>query len=140
ESEGEALSVVKELPMRHSRPLVIVTAAAVIALYVGALPSAQSKPSGYLTPPKVIADLMDAPPLPAVSLSPDRTVMLLSHRKSMPSITEVAAPFYGLGGSRINPKTNGPRLLGGTTKLVLKNVATGVERPLVLPAAVSYSG
>ena len=126
--------------MRQSKPLVIIAATAVIALYVGVFPHAQSKPSGYLTPPKVIADLMDAPPLPGVSLSPDRTVMLLSHRKSMPSIAEVAAPFYGLGGSRINPKTNGPRLLGGTTRLVLKNVATGVERPLVLPQAVSYSG
>jgi len=122
------------------KPLALFGAAAAIALCVGAVPFAQSKPSAYLTPPKVIADLMDAEPLPGVSLSPDRTVMLLTHRKSMPSIAEVAAPFYGLGGSRINPKTNGPRLLGATTRLVLRNVSTGVERPLVLPPAVSYSG
>jgi dipeptidyl aminopeptidase/acylaminoacyl peptidase len=111
-----------------------------IALCVNAVPFAQSKPSSYLTPPKVIADLMDAEPLPGVALSPDRTVMLLTYRKSMPSIAEVAAPFYGLGGARINPKTNGPRLLSVTSRLVLKSVDTGAERALTLPAAVSYSG
>jgi dipeptidyl aminopeptidase/acylaminoacyl peptidase len=126
--------------MTKPKPFALVAAAAAIALCICAVPFAQSKPSVYLTPPKVIADLMDAEPLPGVSLSPDRTVMLLTHRKSMPSIAEVAAPFYGLGGARINPKTNGPRLLGATTRLVLRNVSTGVERPLVLPPAVSYSG
>ena len=85
---------------------------------------------GYLTPPKVIADIMDAEPLPTVSLSPDRTVMLLAHRRSMPSIAEVAAPFLGLAGARVNPKTNGARVLGGTIALTLKDVATGSERKL----------
>jgi dipeptidyl aminopeptidase/acylaminoacyl peptidase len=111
-----------------------------VAIGLSVAPLAQSRPSAYLTPPKVVADIMDAEPLPGVSLSPDRAVMLITHRKSMPSIAEVAAPFYGLGGARINPRTNGPRLLSATTRLVLRDVATGAERPLVLPPAVSYSG
>jgi len=103
-------------------------------------PSAQSSaPAGYLTPPKVIADIMDAEPLPAVVLSPDRTVMLLLHRRAMPTIAEVAAPFIGVAGARVDPRTNGPRLLGGTTRLTLRDVATGAERPVPLPSTGSYA-
>ncbi len=93
----------------------------------------------YLTPPKVIADIMDAEPLPGVSLSPDRSMMVLSYRRSMPAIAEVSAPFYRLAGSRINPRTNGPRVLNGTTRLALKDVATGTERNLVVPPGGTYS-
>ena len=68
-----------------------------------------------MTPPKVIADIMDATPLPSVQLSRDRTMMLLSYRTAMPSIAEVTAPWIGLAGSRINPRNNGPRVMGATT-------------------------
>ena len=123
------------------RKTVLVAAGAVaMAFLLRVSPTAQSKPTAYLTPPKVIADIMDAEPLPGVVVSPDRTMLLLTHRKSMPSLAEVAEPFLGLGGSRISPRSNGPRILSATTSLVLKNVATGAERPLVLPPAVSYSG
>src|SRR5262245_44589150 len=111
-----------------------------LACLAVAAPFAQAPATtAYLTPPKVIADIMDADPLPAVSLSPDRTVMLLSHRKSMPSIAEVAAPFLGLAGARVNPRTNGARVLGGTIALALKDVATGAERKLTLPATASFT-
>ena len=122
------------------RTAILVVASIAIALFIRVAPSAQSKPSAYLTPPKVVADIMNAEPLPAVSVSPTRKAMLLTYRKSMPSLSQVAEPFIGLGGSRINPKTNGPRSLVATTKLVLKDVATGVERPLLLPPATGYSG
>lgn len=112
----------------------------VIGLHIAAPAQAPSAaPSGYLTPPKVISDIMDAEPLPGVSLSPDRRVMLLSHRHSMPTIAQVSAPFYGLAGYRINPRTNGTRVLSGTTSLTLKDVATGAERNLVLPQEGTFS-
>jgi len=103
--------------------------------------SAQSSTAtGYQMPPKVIADIMDTEPLPGVTLSPDRMTLLLSHRRAMPSIAEVAAPFIGLGGARVDPRTNGPRLLGATYGLTLKDVATGTERKLALPGTGSFSG
>ena len=112
---------------------------AFVALIIVA-PSAQSTaPSGYLMPPKVIADIMDAEPLPGVSVSPDRTTLLLTHRRSMPTLAEVAAPILRLGGSRINPLTNGPRVLNGVIGITLKDVATGTERKLALPAQGSFS-
>jgi dipeptidyl aminopeptidase/acylaminoacyl peptidase len=105
-------------------------------------PQAQSPgpAGGYLMPPKAMVDIMDAEPLPAVALSPDRSVMLLSHRRSMPTIAEVAAPFLGLAGARVNPRTNGFRVLGGTIALTLKDVATGAERKLALPASGTFAG
>jgi len=38
----------------------VVVASVAIALFIRMAPSAQSKPSVYLTPPKVIADIMAA--------------------------------------------------------------------------------
>jgi dipeptidyl aminopeptidase/acylaminoacyl peptidase len=110
-----------------------------LACLAAASLSAQAPASGYLTPPKVIADIMDSEPLPTVALSPDRTIMLLAHRRSMPTIAEVAAPFLGLAGARVNPRTNGPRVLGGTIALTLKDVATGTERKLTLPATGTFA-
>ena len=111
---------------------------ALVALTIVA-PAAQSTaPSGYLTPPKVITDIMDAEPLPGVVVSPDRKTLLLTHRRSMPTLAEVASPMLRLGGSRISPLSNGPHVLNGTTGLTLKDVATGVERKLTLPAEGSF--
>ncbi len=115
---------------------------AVAAVSVAATAARMQSPSssGYQMPPKVIADIMDAEPLPGVSFSPDRTTMLIAHRRSLPTIAEVAAPFVGLAGSRVNPRTNGPRVLGGTTSLSLRDVASGGERRLALPASGAFTG
>ena len=121
------------------KPLLLFPVSLAVAWLVVASPAAQQPaPSGYLTPPKVIADIMDAEPLPTVTLSPDRTVLLLAHRRSMPTIAEVAVPFIGLAGARVNPRTNGPRVLGGTIGLTLRDVASGAERKLALPATGSF--
>jgi dipeptidyl aminopeptidase/acylaminoacyl peptidase len=123
--------------MRKTLPVAGVSLAAAWFLVVS--PAAQSPAaSGYLTPPKVIADIMDAEPLPTVTVSPDRTMLLVAYRRSMPSIAEVAAPFLGLAGARVNPKTNGPRSLGGISALALRDVATGAERKLALPTSGSF--
>jgi dipeptidyl aminopeptidase/acylaminoacyl peptidase len=105
-----------------------------------AAPFAQSQtPAGYLMPPKVIADIMDAEPLPGVAVSPDRRTLLLTHRRSMPTLAEVASPMLRLGGSRISPLSNGPHVLNGVTGITLKDVASGAERKLTLPAQGSFS-
>jgi dipeptidyl aminopeptidase/acylaminoacyl peptidase len=62
---------------------------------------------GYQTPPKAIADLIEAPLTPGVSISPDHEWMLFLDRPSLPSIEEVAQEELRIGGIRINPKTNG---------------------------------
>src|SRR5690349_6317207 len=64
--------------------------------------------SGYLLPPKVIVDMLDAPPPPTAEVSPARDVIALLERASMPTIAELSQPFYRLAGVRINPRTNAP--------------------------------
>src|SRR5688572_11305278 len=112
---------------------------ALVALTIVAASAQSTTPSGYLMPPKVIADIMDAEPLPGVSVSPDRGTLLLTHRRSMPTLAEVASPMLRLGGSRISPLSNGPHVLNGIIGITLKDVASGAERKLALPAQGSFS-
>ena len=61
----------------------------------------------YQLPPDAIRSLVEAPLTPNVSISPDRTTLLILQLPSMPSIDEVSSEELRLGGLRINPKTNG---------------------------------
>jgi len=94
----------------------------------------------YRTPPQVIVDILDAPPLPAASISPDQRWLLLLEQRSMPTISEMAQPVLRLAGSRINPRTSGPQLPGPITGLLLKSITDGSERriPVPTPAALSF--
>lgn len=81
----------------------------------------------YQTPPKVIADLVNAAPTPNVSLSPDNQWMLLLILPGLPSIEEVSQPELRIAGIRINPRTNGSSRSSSFENLKLKSVATGKE-------------
>ncbi|WNJ19540.1 prolyl oligopeptidase family serine peptidase [Pontibacter sp. G13] len=81
----------------------------------------------YQTPPKPIADLIDAPTTPWTSLSPDNQVMLLMDNPSLPSIEEVAAPELRLAGLRINPRAFDGSRNAYTTGFTLKQM-DGTER------------
>jgi len=97
-----------------------------------ALPGNAQEP--YRTPPQVINDILDAPPLPGVSVSPDRHWLLFSERASMPSIAEVSEPMLRLAGARINPATNGMFGGGRVTGLRVKRIDTGAEHAIRIPA------
>ncbi len=86
----------------------------------------------YRMPPKAIADLIDAPPTPYVSVGPHREWLLLMQPPSLPPISEIAQPELRLAGIRINPRTNGrSRVRRYYTGLVLKRIADGSERPIM---------
>src|SRR5205809_4811150 len=108
---------------------------ACLALLSGTL-SAQTP---YKLPPQVIVDILDTPPLPAASVSPDRQWLLLLEQRSMPTIAELAQPMLRLAGNRINPRTTGPQLPGPITGLFLKRVADGSERRIAVPAPAALS-
>jgi len=61
----------------------------------------------YQLPPKVIADLIDAPPAPVVSIHSVSRKTLFLHRPNLPSIDEVAVDELRLAGVRLNPRTTG---------------------------------
>jgi len=86
-------------------------------------------------PPKAIADLIDAPPTPAASLSPAENVMLLLGRASLPSIEEVAQEELRLAGIRINPRTNGSSRSSHFNSMKIKTVNGNIEKEIEgLPA------
>jgi dipeptidyl aminopeptidase/acylaminoacyl peptidase len=111
-----------------------VIAVVVAILALGALALAQpSTAPGYLLPPKVIVDILDAPPPPTVDLSPSRDVVALIERASMPSIAELAQPVHRIAGVRINPRTNGPHRAQLARGITLKTIADGAEKRVTLP-------
>ena len=107
---------------------------ATLVVITSALGVTQSGAPTYQVPPKAIADIMEAAPLPGVAVSPRRDVIALVPQRSMPSIAELARPWIGLAGSRVDPASSGPRGIPGGTGVVLRTIATGAERPIQVPA------
>jgi len=103
--------------------------------------SANGVPSGYLLPPKVIVDILDAPPTPTVVVGPQRQVIALLDRRSMPTVAELAEPIYRVAGARINPKTNGRQQRGGSViGITLKSIANGTEKKVTIPPQPNIGG
>ncbi len=88
----------------------------------------------YQTPPQAIVDILDAEPLPAVTVSPARDVIALVSRRSMPPIGELAKPMLRLAGVRVNPANGGPHRPPPGTGITLRAIATGTERRTQVPA------
>ena len=59
--------------------------------------------SGYQLPPKVIADLLLAPPTPSISVNESAKYMLIMERNSYPTVEELGQPELKIAGLRINP-------------------------------------
>ena len=87
----------------------------------------------YQLPPKVVVDILDAKPLPAVIVSPSNQQIALLDRPSMPTIAELAQPMLRLAGTRINPATNGPQRSQGVVGITLKSVADGKDVAVAVP-------
>src|SRR5690625_7680575 len=68
-----------------------------------------------MTPSQELVNLVEGARNPQVSVSPDRSVLLLQDRPSLPAIEEIAQPELRLAGIRINPNTNGSSRPGYVT-------------------------
>lgn len=62
---------------------------------------------GWRSPPPAMADILQAPPAPVVSLSPARDSLLILERESLPPLEALARPMWQLAGLRFDPVTNG---------------------------------
>ena len=89
--------------------------------------------SGYLEPPADVVALVDAPPTPMVSVSPDRQRLIQLHYTVLPGLDEVAEPFHRLAGLRIQPRTSTQRRLYSYTGLTFQELSDGATRPVALP-------
>ncbi|TZF82987.1 S9 family peptidase [Pedobacter sp. BS3] len=91
----------------------------------------------YQMPPKVIADLLLAPPTPSISVGSKAEWLLLCERNSYPSVEELARPEYRIAGLRINPGNFAPSRQTFINNFSLKNIksnnvfqVTGLPSPL----------
>ncbi|MBC5775366.1 S9 family peptidase [Pontibacter sp. KCTC 32443] len=95
----------------------------------------------YQRPPQTIADIIDAPATPGVSINAKGDLMLLLERPGYPSIEELAQPESRLAGLRINPATNGQSRTSSISNIKIKQVKGGQESQITgLPknARLSY--
>jgi dipeptidyl aminopeptidase/acylaminoacyl peptidase len=113
----------------------IFAAGLAILLFAGL--SAAQEP--YQTPPQDVVDIVDAPPTPVVSVSPDGAWMTLTDRRAYPSIAQLAEPALGLAGIRFNPRTNGDDQPPLGTAITLLRLEDGREWQIELPADVQLT-
>jgi dipeptidyl aminopeptidase/acylaminoacyl peptidase len=79
--------------------------------------------TGYQTPPKPLADLVNAPLTPSVSANTKGTLMLILERSDLPTIAELSQPELRLAGLRINPATNGGSRQAYVTNIRVKKMS-----------------
>jgi dipeptidyl aminopeptidase/acylaminoacyl peptidase len=118
----------------------VLARAARLALGAAALsaPAAAQQPTaapagGYRQPPAPIAQILDAEPLPAAGVSPDRRWLVQLRRRALPPISEVGAPELRLAGLRINPRTNAGSRDASFTGVTLLPLGGGAPRAVAVP-------
>jgi hypothetical protein len=80
--------------------------------------------AGYQVPPKVIADLLLAPPTPSISVNGTAKYMLVMERNSYPTVEELGQPELKIAGLRINPLNASLTRQTYINRLVLKQIGT----------------
>jgi dipeptidyl aminopeptidase/acylaminoacyl peptidase len=95
----------------------------------------------YQTPPKVIADLVNAPSTPSVSFSENGDWMLMMERSDNPTIAMLSQPELKIAGMRINPATSGPSRQTGVENIKIKRTQSGEEIQITgLPSEPNMGG
>jgi len=115
-------------------------AGCLIALLLTTAATAQT-PGGYHRAPAAIAKALEAPPTPAVAVSPDHRTLAILGRENLPSIANLSKPILRLAGYRIDPATNGQAevRVAWLDALSFKDVATGRTVAVKLPAGLRFA-
>ena len=108
-------------------------------LTIIALCSISIAQGSYKKPPANIQEVLDAPAIPATSISPTRDKIALLEPLRYPPIADLAQPMLRLAGTRVNPNTNAPHLQGYAVSMKLKNIGDGKETAVALPAGAKVS-
>jgi hypothetical protein len=94
------------------------------------LPDTEIPIHQYCLPPQNIVDIIDAPPTPVLTLSPDRRTMMQVDYEPYPSIELLARPFLKLAGIRVDPALSASQRTVQYTHITLLDVADGQQRPV----------
>ena len=87
----------------------------------------------YQQPPKEIRDALNAPPTPAVSVSPQRDYAIFLQAVRYPPIAEVAQPFLSLAGIRVDANTNGVHMANYYVSFTIKKLPGGESIAITMP-------
>jgi dipeptidyl aminopeptidase/acylaminoacyl peptidase len=104
-----------------------------LALLLAAAPSAFAAETLYEKPPKDLAEVLNAPPPPTLSVSPTRDYAIILESVRHPTIAELAQPMLRLAGVRIDINTNGPHLLPHNVAYIIKKLSDGSETIVTVP-------
>ncbi|WP_332874197.1 S9 family peptidase [Bowmanella yangjiangensis] len=85
---------------------------------------------GYRSPPQIIADLVDAPRAPGVTVSDDKKWLAFMERPSTQTLAELAQPEEKLAGLKINPTIFAPSRAQGYKGIRIKSVDGSVDTTL----------
>ncbi len=94
----------------------------------------------YQKPPHEIADAINQPLPPVISVSPTKDYAVLMEAPAHPSIAELAEPMARLAGLRIDIRTNGRHLERHFSRFELMKLPEGKALPLALPAGPCKMG
>ncbi|MGM9513221.1 prolyl oligopeptidase family serine peptidase [Roseateles sp. DB2] len=88
----------------------------------------------YQQPSQAMRAVLDAPGLPAHSLSPDQKTLAVLRSQRYRQVADLARPALRLAGMRIDPAAHAPLLsVPALESLVLRPLEGGVERAVPLP-------
>jgi dipeptidyl aminopeptidase/acylaminoacyl peptidase len=90
-------------------------------------------PLTWQRPPSAIDDILAAPALPRVSISPNQQWLLELDSTSLLPIDELAAPEVAVAGFRLNPQTNGPARSNPYGGMRVRALSGGEWRAVELP-------
>jgi dipeptidyl aminopeptidase/acylaminoacyl peptidase len=93
----------------------------------------------YRQPPKEVLEVLHARTTPQAIISPSRDNMLLIDTMRYPPIAVISEPMLRLAGLRINPNTNGARLVSYETGFTIKRISDGAEHRVAVPADAKLS-
>ncbi len=113
-----------------------------LAFVIGSLVVTGMLPSGaqaadaptYQTPPKAMADLVDAPRQPSAMVSHDDRHVLFASAPGVQTLADVSKTELKLGGIRINPANHSPSRAWPFDGLRLRDLQSGEELAIALPS------
>ncbi|MDM7922492.1 MAG: prolyl oligopeptidase family serine peptidase [Pyrinomonadaceae bacterium] len=106
----------------------------IIGLIISLTPAWLFAQGAYKQPPKEILDVLNAPAIPATSVSPASDKIALLEPLRYPPISELAEPMLRLAGLRINPNTNAQHRQPYFVGVTLQAVEGGAKTKVALPA------
>ncbi len=93
----------------------------------------------YRLPPQEVVEIIDAQPVPAISMSPNREWMLLMERPAMPGIEDISRRMLRLAGMRIDPSANSPFSTAFYSGISLRPLQESQEIKVAMPPHVKIS-